>query len=152
MPQIYSARLGTRSRKKVDGSYRVRALDIDRNARLISITDKATWIIEGVHYRWLRLSFKRADMIFVLRPNVFVPDWRILKRFVSRKFRIMTTKKENALDLSRLIEWNHKYDGENLKRAMDFIREFKHKVDTCRLCRRSFEPCRGTLDWSGRFE
>jgi hypothetical protein len=55
------------------------------------------------------------------------------------------TKKESALDLYRLIEWNHKYDGENLKRAMDFIREFKHKVDTCRLCRRSFEPCRGRL-------
>jgi hypothetical protein len=49
----------------VDGSYGVRALDADRNARLMSITDKATWIIEGVYYRWLRPSFERADMIFV---------------------------------------------------------------------------------------
>jgi hypothetical protein len=50
----------------VDGSYGVRALDADRNARLMSITDKATWIIEGVYYRWLRPSFERADMIFVV--------------------------------------------------------------------------------------
>jgi hypothetical protein len=106
----------------------VRASDADRDAKLMSITDEATWIIEGVYYRWLRPSFERADIIFVLRPNVFVRDWRILKRFVSRKFGIMPTKKESVLDLYSLIEWNHKYNGKNLTRAMDFIREFKHKV------------------------
>jgi hypothetical protein len=34
--------------------------------------------------------------------------------------------------LYRLIEWNHRYNGDNLKRAMDFIREFEHKVVACR--------------------
>src|SRR5688572_14732513 len=56
-------------------SYGVRASDADRDAKLMSITDEAAWIIEGVYYRWLRLSFERADIIFVLRPNVFVRDW-----------------------------------------------------------------------------
>jgi adenylate kinase family enzyme len=113
-------------------SYGVRASDTDRDAKLMSITHKDTWVIEGVYYRWLRPSFERADIIFVLRPNVFVRDWRILKRFVSRKFGIMPTKKESVLDLYRLIEWNHRYNGDNLKRAMDFIREFEHKVVACR--------------------
>jgi adenylate kinase family enzyme len=112
-------------------SYGVRASDADRDAKLMSITDEATWIIEGVYYRWLRPSFERADIIFVLRPNVFVRDWRILKRFVSRKFGIMPTKKETILDLYRLIVWNHKYDGDNLKRAMDFIPDLEHKIVTC---------------------
>ncbi len=71
-------------------------------------------------------------MIFVLRPNVFLRDWRVLKRFVSRKFGIMPTKRESVPDLYRLIVWNHKDDGDNLKRAKDFIREFEHKVVTCR--------------------
>jgi adenylate kinase family enzyme len=113
-------------------SYGVRASDANRDAKLMSITDEATWIIEGVYYRWLNPSFERADIIFVLRPNVFVRDWRILKRFVSRKFGIIPSKKESVLDLYRLIEWNHKYNDDNLKRAMDFIREFEHKIVACR--------------------
>jgi adenylate kinase family enzyme len=113
-------------------SYGVRASDNDRDAKLLSITDKDKWVIEGVYYRWLKPSFERADIIFVLRPNVLVRDWRILKRFVNRKFGIVPTKKETVLDLYRLIEWNHKYDGDNLNRAMDFIREFEHKVVVCR--------------------
>jgi adenylate kinase family enzyme len=99
-------------------SYGVRASDADRDAKLMSITDEAAWIIEGVYYRWLRPSFERAEIIFVLTPGVLVRDWRILKRFVSRKFGIMPTKKESVLDMYRLIEWNHKYDVDNLKRAM----------------------------------
>ena len=113
-------------------SYGMRASDTERDAKLMSITAENTWIIEGVYYRWLRLSFERTDIIFVLRPNVFVRDWRMLKRFVKRKFAVMPTKKESVLDLYRLIEWNHKYDGDNLRQALNFIRDFEHKVVACR--------------------
>jgi adenylate kinase family enzyme len=113
-------------------NYGVRAPDADRDAKLMSITDAAAWIIEGVYYHWLRPSFERADIIFVLRPNVFLRDWRILKRFVSRKFGILGTKKERVLDLCHLIQWNHNYDGDNLQRAMNFIRDFEDKVVNCR--------------------
>ena len=44
----------------------------------------------------------------------------------------MPTKKETILDLYRLIVWNHKYDGDNLRQAMDFIRDLEHKIVTCR--------------------
>ena len=75
-------------------SYGVRASDADRDAKLMSITAEDTWIVESVYYRWLRPSFERADIIFVLRPNVFVRDWRILKRFVTRKLGINPTKEK----------------------------------------------------------
>lgn len=113
-------------------SYGVRASDADRDAKLMAITHEAAWIIEGVYYRWLKPSFERADIIFVLSPNVYLRDWRILKRFVSRKLGIIATKRENLTDLYRLIQWNHKYDVDNLSRAMDFVREFEHKVVVCR--------------------
>jgi hypothetical protein len=64
----------------------------------------------------------------VLSPNVYLRDWRILRRFVRRKFVIVPTKRESLLDLYRLIQWNHKYDLDNLKRALEFIREFENKV------------------------
>jgi adenylate kinase family enzyme len=113
-------------------SYGVRASDADRDAKLMTIAEEDAWVIEGVYYRWLRPCFERADVIFVLHPNVFLRDWRILKRFVSRKLGIMPTKKESLFDLYRLIQWNHKYDSDNLKRAMDFIRDFEYKLVACR--------------------
>lgn len=112
-------------------SYGVRASDAARDAKLMAIAHEPTWIIEGVYYRWLKPSFERADIVFALHPNVYLRDWRILKRFVSRKLGIMPTKRESLFDLYRLIHWNHKYDVDNLKRAMDFIREFEHKVVAC---------------------
>ena len=113
-------------------SYGMRASEVDRDTRLVAITQEDAWVIEGVYYRWLKPSFERANIIFVLSPNVYLRDYRILKRFVSRKLGIMPTKKESLLDLCRLIQWNHKYDADNLKRAMDFFREFEHKVVACR--------------------
>jgi len=112
--------------------YGVRASEVDRDTRLVTITHGDAWIIEGVYYRWLKPSFERADIIFVLSPNVYLRDWRILNRFVSRKLGIMPTKNESLLDLCRLIQWNHKYDVDNLKRAIDFFREFEQKVVACR--------------------
>ena len=113
-------------------SYGVRASELDRDTRLVAITRADAWVIEGVYYRWLRPSFERAEIIFVLSPNLYLRDWRILKRFVSRKLGVASSKRESLLDLYRLIQWNHKYDSNNLKRAMDFIRDFEHKLVACR--------------------
>jgi adenylate kinase family enzyme len=111
--------------------YGARTSEIDRDARLLAITKEDAWVIEGVYYRWLKPSFERSEIICVLRPNVYLRDWRIVRRFVSRKLGIMPTKRERLLDLYRLIQWNHKYDGDNLKRAMDFAHEFEHKIVVC---------------------
>jgi adenylate kinase family enzyme len=109
-------------------SYGIRASQADRDARLVEITRQDAWVIEGVYYHWLKPSFERADIIVVLSPNVYLRDWRILKRCVLRKLSVVPTKRERLLDLYRLIEWNHTYDGDNLKRASDFLRPFGDKV------------------------
>lgn len=113
-------------------SYGVRASEVDRDTRLAAITQQDAWVIEGVYYRWLRPSFEQAEIIFVLSPSAYLRDWRILKRFVSRKLGIVPSKRESLLDLYRLIQWNHKYDSDNLKRAVDFVRDFEHKLVACR--------------------
>jgi adenylate kinase family enzyme len=113
-------------------TYGVRASQVNRDARLLEITQQDAWVIEGVYYQWLKPSFERADIIFVLCPNVYLRDWRILKRFMTRKLGVKPTKRESFLDLYRLIQWNHTYDGDNLKRAIDFLREFADKVITYR--------------------
>lgn len=112
--------------------YGVRAAVAERDARLASITQEERWIIEGVYYGWLRPSFARADAIFVLKPHVLLRDWRIVKRFVMRKCGIGATKRENLRDLYALIMWNHRYDMNNLQPALEYLREFQHKVVHCR--------------------
>lgn len=112
--------------------YGVRAPEAERDIKLVTITQQPSWIIEGVYHRWLRPSFVQADAIFVLRPNVYVRDWRILRRFVARKFGVTPTKRENLLDLYRLVVWNHGYDTDNLRRALEFVQEFQQKVFVCR--------------------
>ncbi len=106
----------------------MRTSDADRNSKLAAVVDEPTWIIEGVYYRWLKPSFERADRIFVLRPNVYLRDLRVLKRFVFRKLSVIATQKESLLDLYRLIRWNHKYDADNLKRALEFVSDFERKI------------------------
>ena len=98
----------------------------------MAITQEPAWIIEGVYYGWLRPSFARADRIFVLRPHVVLRDWRLVKRFVSRKCGNKPTKHESLLDLYQLIRWNHTYDSEHLRSALEGMQEFTHKIIACR--------------------
>ena len=123
--------------------YGVPAPVVERHARLQAITSADAWIIEGVYYRWLKPSFERADAIYVLSPNVCLRDWRILNRFVRRKLGIVPGKRENLPDLFKLLQWNHEYDSDNLKRAMDFMREFRDKIE---VCRSTDELLRSVLD------
>ena len=70
----------------------------------------------------------------MLRPNVFLRDWRIVKRFVSRQcgIGIRPTKRENLLDLYQLLRWNHTYDEGHLRQALASMQEFADKIVACR--------------------
>ena len=113
---LSSARYGTRTSEDV------------RDNKLREIFQKDKWIIEGVYYSWLYDSFAQADMIIILNPNPFLRTWRILKRFIKRKLKLVQSKNENIKDLVRLIIWNHKYNGDNLRCALEFIQEFDNKT------------------------
>ena len=111
--------------------YGVRSEPEKRDAELRSIVNRESWIIEGVYFAWLRRSFERADIIVVLTPSVWLRDWRVLRRFIKRKLGMVPAKKESLLDFYRLIEWNHGYDRDNLKRTLDFIKGFESKIVYC---------------------
>jgi adenylate kinase family enzyme len=66
-------------------TYGVPASPEIRDHELALIVQREAWIIEGVYHRWLYNSFAQAHGIFILVPNVFVRDWRILERFARRK-------------------------------------------------------------------
>lgn len=102
---------------------------VKRAEILRNVLVQEKWIIEGVYYSWLEESFRQADYIFVLKTNVYVRDWRIVKRFILRKVKLASsTRKENLKTLVDLLKWNHSYDGNNLVEAVKLMKPYKDKV------------------------
>lgn len=98
----------------------------DMNLRKILLNDY--WVIEGVYYAWLNESFSRSDIIIVLKINVYIRDWRIIKRFFKRKIGLIPcNKKETLKGLVELIKWNHNYDKKNMIEAEKVIDRFSNK-------------------------
>lgn len=85
-----------------------------RDGSMKSIACSEAWIMEGVQYK--------ADLIFVLNPNVFIRDYRIINRFVlSRTGLRPSNYKQSFKDLCKMIvKWNHQY---NIDAAIDVINE-----------------------------
>ncbi|WP_102262406.1 P-loop NTPase family protein [Mesobacillus jeotgali] len=102
---------------------------VKRAEKLNKVLGQEKWIIEGVYHSWLEESFSQSDYIFILKTNVYVRDWRIVKRFVLRKVKLVSSpRKENVKTLIDLLRWNHQYDGNNLVEAIKLMKPYKDKV------------------------
>ena len=102
---------------------------VKRAEKLSKVLAQEKWIIEGVYHSWLEESFSQADYIFVLKTNVYVRDWRIVKRFLLRKVKLASSpRKENLKTLIDLIKWNHQYDNNNLVDAIKLMKPYRDKV------------------------
>ncbi|WP_145318473.1 hypothetical protein [Paenibacillus xylanexedens] len=94
-----------------------------RDDSIQSIVSSDAWIIEGVQYKdWTLKSIQEADLIFVLNPNVFIRDYRIIKRFVLSRVGLRPWNyKQSFKNLCQMIvKWNHQY---NIVAAIDVINE-----------------------------
>lgn len=111
-----------------------------RDTNLHKILSNDCWIIEGVYYAWLNESFRRADIIIVLKTNVYIRDWRIIRRFVKRKIGLVPyNKKETLKGLIELIKWNHSYDKKNMIEAEQMIDRFPNKKVVINNRKRMYE-------------
>ncbi|MDF2885492.1 MAG: topology modulation protein [Clostridiaceae bacterium] len=98
----------------------------DMNLQKILLNNQ--WVIEGVYYGWLSASFDKADIIIVLKTNVYTRDWRIIKRFLMRNIGLETcNKRETLKGMVGLIKWNHNYDKKNMIEAEQMIDKFPYK-------------------------
>lgn len=93
-----------------------------RDAALLSILDSESWIVEGVQFKeWTLGTIEKADVVFLLSPNVFVRDYRIIKRFILSRTGIRPWNyKQSFRNLMKMIiEWNHRYDNEEVLRIVN---------------------------------
>ena len=114
------------------GRYGICADPSKRDQQFLDIVAQDGWIIEGVYYQWLTPSFDVADVIIALTPSVWIRHWRVVRRFILRKFGRFPSKRESLADLWRLLRWSHAYDATNLAQARQLITERGHQLVDCK--------------------
>ncbi len=114
------------------GNYGIRADPAKRDQQLLDIVARDGWIIEGVYYQWLTPGFDVADIIIALTPSIWIRHWRVVRRFILRKFGRVPSKCESLADLWRLLRWSHAYDAANLAKARQLITERGRELVDCK--------------------
>lgn len=64
-----------------------------RLQKLYDFMKNDSYIIEGIYYSWLDESFEQADKIIILDVNIGLRIYRMVKRFIRRKFGFEQGKK-----------------------------------------------------------
>lgn len=97
-----------------------------RDSNLKNITKSNSWIIEGTHSSWTFDSFKEADLIFILNPNVLFRDYRIIRRFVRTRFGLERWNYKQTFNnlIKMIVEWNH---GFEIGKVISITNEFSNK-------------------------
>ena len=101
-----------------------------RDARLLEAVAGQDWIIEGVHYKWGIESFSQADLIFLINPNKYVRDLRVVQRFIKTNLGLEQRNYRQSLQnlYVMLFKWNRGFDREGLPKIMELTGEFGTKV------------------------
>lgn len=83
-----------------------------RNATFFKIIQSESWILEGAQSNWTGESFRCADIIFILVPNVWVRDYRIIKRFIRSRTGIEAWNYKQSFSnlMKMMVKWNHQYN------------------------------------------
>lgn len=69
-------------------------------------------------------TIEKADIVFILNPNVFIRDYWIIKRFLLSRTGIRPWNyKQTIRNLCKMIiKWNHQYD---VQRVLEIITEYR---------------------------
>lgn len=101
----------------------------DRDAIFQEIISKDRWIVEGVHYEWVRESFENADMILLLDVAKKKRRYRIMKRFLLQKFRIEKANyKPTFKMLNKMFMWNHNFEHIYKPDILQILKQYNQKV------------------------
>jgi adenylate kinase family enzyme len=100
-----------------------------RGSMLNEILEQDSWIIEGVHYKWGFESFRGSDLIFVIKPNQLVSQYRAVRRFIRTRLGLEQWNYKQSLKnlWIMLFDWNKGYYKHGFKNILDLTAEFAEK-------------------------
>lgn len=109
-------------------SYGIKMDPAKRNTLLQEILKQENWIMEGVYYKWVGDSFRDADIIYVLKIPSLICKYRILKRFLRRRLKLETGKKETLSSVLNLIRWTNEFETVHMKEIKKILKPYEKKV------------------------
>lgn len=79
----------------------------ERTNLLSKVLERESWIIEGAYVEWPKQAIYEADFIIYMDFSLRILQFRILKRFILRKFGFeKANKKETIKGILELLKWN----------------------------------------------
>ncbi len=115
--------------KEEDTNYTLCEDEEVRDKKLKKVISKKSWITEGSYSDFAWPCFEKADIIIVLEPNLFVSNYRILKRFLHHKLGIKKRPKpERWRNLPGLLKWSHVVTYKKLPLMKERLKPISHKV------------------------
>ncbi|MVO99544.1 hypothetical protein [Paenibacillus lutrae] len=101
-----------------------------RDRMLSDIVRQESWIIEGVHHKWGFESFEAAEYIYIIQPNPYIRDLRVVRRFIRTRFGLEASNYKQTLSNLRemIFVWNKQYDAVELSAILEMTKVFSHKV------------------------
>lgn len=107
----------------------IRRTEQERDAYLSTVITKHSWIIEGVHHKWVGSSFQQADLIIFLDTKISTRKLRILKRFCRQKIRL---EQANYRPTFKILKDLYKYDtifeDKSKVEIFDMLIPYKNKL------------------------
>ncbi|MEH6937738.1 DNA topology modulation protein FlaR [Bacillus sp. JJ664] len=101
----------------------------DRDAIFQNIIGQNYWIVEGVHYEWVKKSFELADMILLLDVSKKKRKYRILKRFILQRLNIEKANYKPTLKMLRkMYTWNRNFELLYKPDILNMLKQYNHKV------------------------
>lgn len=108
--------------------YSVKREEEERDRMFHDIVFRESWIIEGVQHAWVGESFESADVIYCLETPPALCHFRIVKRFLVRKWNHTCREKEDLQSLLRLLKWTRKFYRVNFPEIRNILVRYENKV------------------------
>lgn len=101
----------------------------DRNEKLNEIIRLDSWIIEGVHHKWVAKSFEESDAIIFLDTELSVRRLRIIKRFAGQKLGYEKSNYNPTFKILKdLYTYNTFFEYNSKPEIFHMLTPYKHKL------------------------
>lgn len=101
----------------------------ERDVYLRNILNLDTWIIEGVHHKWVLQSFQKADLIIFLDTNYSKRMFRIIKRYILQKLGLEKAHYKPTFKMfKKMFGWNSQFEKECKPEILKALNTHSEKV------------------------
>lgn len=95
-----------------------------------NIIKNDNWIIEDVLRPQFQKALELCDKIIFMDINIYKRNYRLIKRYIKRKFKLDKTPYENNLkNLKQLLKWSNEYEKDKVNR-LKLIENYQNKTIT----------------------